>query len=46
MFHGNASEPHWDKNGQKYSSNFEVAEPRCEITFSVQVSLLIGNILY
>lgn len=46
MFHGNNSEPHWDKNIQKYSSKLEGAEPKCEIMFSVQVSLPIGNIPY
>lgn len=46
MLHENDSEPHWDKNIQIYTSKFEVAEPKCEMMFSVQVSQLVGNILY
>lgn len=35
MFHENDSEPPWDKNIQKYTSKFEVTEPKCEMMFSV-----------
>lgn len=47
MFHGNNSELSViKKNIQKYSSKSEVAELKCKIMFSFQVSLLVGNILY
>lgn len=46
MFSENDSEPHWDKYKQIYTSKFEVAEPKREMMLSVQVSLLVGNILY
>lgn len=49
MFHGNNSELSVIKKKktiQKYSSKSEVAELKCKIMFSFQVSLLVGNILY
>lgn len=42
---GKDSELHINTSTQKYPSKHEVAEPKCEMRFSVQVSLLERNIL-